>query len=532
MSTDRPDPVLGLEAALELEDWERCLRIIEDEWLSLAFGGDLPLLSRAILNLPAALCESSPTVGHLSELFGVLPLGTVPVQVPVNPDAVAELARSTRVRAFVGRTTLAFIGRRLRGQTRAAHAIALAASRVVDQTPLGNVDAAHGPVPQNSVADLKTFFYLHCGLTAHQADDPVMALRMFNQAWREREYDTTGFATRGTAIRLAIEAAVAGSPDAARRWLDRAADQPRESEFAEQFASRGVALAEFLIALDTSDAATIAHTSTAVTEGSERDEQWPFVTWARVRHALLRQEPEQALALLDALQTHYPQTAESDGLYAALLHVLRAETELALGRGNRARAALLEARPTAYFGQVTEARIALLSGNDDDAAKIAATTAARPDLNRRARLEALLIQAVAELRRGQSTAACTCVQRVVGMMADDAPQAAILAVPRSAIRGLAAALPDAAPLAELRDALAVPDLYPKAVDLIQLTERENVVLHRLAEGMNRQQLAHNLFVSENTVKSQVRTLYAKLGVTSRTDAVARAHDLGLLGEPG
>lgn len=530
MSTEL-DPHDELASANERQDWPRCVRIIERSWLQLAFEGDLQLLSRVVLSLPEADCRSSETVGHLSELFGAIPLGSVPVEVPTKPESIAKLARSGDVRAFVGRVSLAFIARRLHGHNRAARAIALAASAVVDQAPLGAANSAHGPIPGNSVADLKTFFYLQCGLTAHQADDPGMALRMFNQAWREREYDATGFAARGAAVRLAIEAAVAGTPEAARRWLARADEQPRSSTFAEQYASRGVDLAAFLIALDSADAREIATNSTAVTEGSERDEQWPFVSWAHTRHALMRWEPERALAMLDSLERHAPQTSRSDGLYAALVPMLRAEAELALGRGNRALAALAGTPPTRYFGRLTEARIALLTGNVHRASALSAETAALSDLTRRARIEVLLIQSVAELHMGHVPPAAAAARRAAALMTDDAPRAAVLGIPGRALQELADAIPEAAPLAELRETLRMADIYPESIALVHLTDRESAVLDLLASGVSRDELAAALFVSENTVKSQVRSLYAKLGATSRDAAITRARELGILPEP-
>jgi Response regulator containing a CheY-like receiver domain and an HTH DNA-binding domain len=60
-----------------------------------------------------------------------------------------------------------------------------------------------------------------------------------------------------------------------------------------------------------------------------------------------------------------------------------------------------------------------------------------------------------------------------------------------------------------------------------LTRREKVVLSRLSEDMTLEELAAELFVSRNTVKSQVRSVYRKLGVSTRAEAVAWAKRAGL-----
>lgn len=61
-----------------------------------------------------------------------------------------------------------------------------------------------------------------------------------------------------------------------------------------------------------------------------------------------------------------------------------------------------------------------------------------------------------------------------------------------------------------------------------LSRRETVVLHALAETGSRAEIAERLFVSVNTVKAQLRSLYTKLGVSSREEALVRAIALDLL----
>ena len=60
-----------------------------------------------------------------------------------------------------------------------------------------------------------------------------------------------------------------------------------------------------------------------------------------------------------------------------------------------------------------------------------------------------------------------------------------------------------------------------------LTRRERVVLAELAEDVTLEEIATHLFVTRNTVKSQVRSVYRKIGVSTRTDAVAWADVAGL-----
>jgi DNA-binding CsgD family transcriptional regulator len=63
---------------------------------------------------------------------------------------------------------------------------------------------------------------------------------------------------------------------------------------------------------------------------------------------------------------------------------------------------------------------------------------------------------------------------------------------------------------------------------IGLTERESELLSLLSTGMTNRELGTHLYISENTVKTQQRHLYAKLGVRNRAQAasVGGRHILG------
>jgi LuxR family transcriptional regulator, maltose regulon positive regulatory protein len=61
-----------------------------------------------------------------------------------------------------------------------------------------------------------------------------------------------------------------------------------------------------------------------------------------------------------------------------------------------------------------------------------------------------------------------------------------------------------------------------------LSPREQEILELVAAGLTNQEIADKLVISPETVKKHAGTIYGKLGVRSRTEAVARARVLDLL----
>jgi LuxR family transcriptional regulator, maltose regulon positive regulatory protein len=61
-----------------------------------------------------------------------------------------------------------------------------------------------------------------------------------------------------------------------------------------------------------------------------------------------------------------------------------------------------------------------------------------------------------------------------------------------------------------------------------LTRRELAVLCLLPTELSTREISYELRVSVNTVRSQVRAVYRKLEARSRTEAVTRARELGLI----
>lgn len=72
------------------------------------------------------------------------------------------------------------------------------------------------------------------------------------------------------------------------------------------------------------------------------------------------------------------------------------------------------------------------------------------------------------------------------------------------------------------------DGNPAARSALGISPRELTVLEQLAAGRSNKEIAAALAVSPNTVKTHLAYLYEKLDATRRTEAIARARDLGIV----
>jgi DNA-binding NarL/FixJ family response regulator len=72
------------------------------------------------------------------------------------------------------------------------------------------------------------------------------------------------------------------------------------------------------------------------------------------------------------------------------------------------------------------------------------------------------------------------------------------------------------------------DGNPKAQEALGISARELVVLRAIANGKSNKEIAAQLEVSPNTVKTHIARLFEKLGAKRRTDAINRARELGIV----
>jgi DNA-binding NarL/FixJ family response regulator len=110
-----------------------------------------------------------------------------------------------------------------------------------------------------------------------------------------------------------------------------------------------------------------------------------------------------------------------------------------------------------------------------------------------------------------------------GFISKAAPRQRIIAAIRAAAGGDRIVQTQRSQRAQVDEALRWPGRE------IGLTERESALLPLLSQGMTNRELGNHLYVSENTIKTQLRGLYVKLGVRNRAQAASLAGQ-GILGD--
>ncbi|HEY2893682.1 MAG TPA: response regulator transcription factor, partial [Pirellulales bacterium] len=81
-------------------------------------------------------------------------------------------------------------------------------------------------------------------------------------------------------------------------------------------------------------------------------------------------------------------------------------------------------------------------------------------------------------------------------------------------------------LDDFMPAMPAKSIQTQVAALDGLTARENQVLELLAQGLDNDTIARQLGVSAKTVRNQVSTIFSKLEVNSRSQAIVRAREAG------
>jgi LuxR family maltose regulon positive regulatory protein len=211
---------------------------------------------------------------------------------------------------------------------------------------------------------------------------------------------------------------------------------------------------------------------------------------------------------------------------AAHLHLLVGGTDRA--------AALVRLTPTGTRRQLAEARLAIAQQRPDDADVLldGVETHDWP----RYELEVALLRAQAALALGRSAKDVEAVIEPALTIADEHRFVRSLLVDGGPLDDALQGMLRRAPTGSHRDELAqrlraripLPRTIDDAATPFSPSSRELEILRYLATSLSNREIAAELYISLNTMKTHVRNLYRRLGVSSRSQAVAAGRARGLL----
>ncbi len=524
---DQDAPARAVRYAVAAGSWPRVVAILTSNWPRLLFEHP-GTLTRALRSTPLASMTGSPVVLALQEIL--LPSAAIRQRLPprLKESDWAAVGRSPQARFALEVSLSAAVLLRRRG----LYAQARAYDRQLDAIRSSSI--AHC---STQIVGLTSLAFAQSGILSQLSGETTEAIAQLREAYRHAGVSSFQFSASDVTARLALSYAIAGDQRQSVAWLARS----REAPVPRGLLARGIRgitlLAEAKIAAAQLDRERMERALGALGASLDLDECWPFVISTRANYLLTWGAPREIAAYCAQLQARpdqsVPRSMDADGSIAGPIRAaVEVNVLLALGRGNDA-LAILGGRYQHHAAlDEPRARLALLTGDSPRARDLALTALDRtPALLPIQRLELRLIIAVASYRMGRIPQAADDLRRAVSQAYLLSVLQPFLRVPRADLLAIAERVPDTLTLLGNERLVQATRAGGLEVTLVTLSGREQFILAKLSQGLPAAAIASVLSVSINTVRSQRRTLYRKLGVTSRLQALRIAADLGLLAAP-
>lgn len=492
-----------IERAFGTGDLESAAVLLDQNPIVAWYGFSREKLTEIVTTLER---EGIPRGEFLSVLADVLAFGT-PGHAPVVADELAdgdlselpltELARRMFALRLQGRPVEA-----LRASTKLVERFG-AAPRLFDNSPGWGLLIA-----------------VQHGITAMLAGEFAEALRSFARAQVYPASPALVHLSRDAYVKAAMIEVIYGDTDRARSLIENSDRLERTESWAEVSvdACRDLVLAM----LETDD-------PRAAAERLERfplrviSEMWPF--YGVAMHRVLRAAGDwrRAQFWLETLEELGLPAVDGEGFLGSALPLTTALSELQRGDLAAARSATERADAALPVATLVNALIDIAAGNPQAVLEPLAELRGRTKYLRRLDLWRLAAAAEALLMSGAKNECRETLEFALALPGGLRREELLSFSPT--VRGFGERELDAWP--RLPDGAGEgSSLFAYRVE--PFTERELDLLRALATGRSREQIAKSAFISVNTLKTHLRSVYRKLGVNSRTGAVLEAERRGLV----
>jgi LuxR family maltose regulon positive regulatory protein len=497
----------------DAEDWDAVIDTLDGQMFRLL--ADDPLrVHDAILALPRKVRDDNPRFTLCLEVGWQPREGLAQAYLTIARRAAGIFARLPREMSpwdLLHVLLIKTIVFRLKGDFAAALETAGALDELLD----GDDDISGRPIGTLAEAHFQSGMSRLLGL------DLVGARESFTRSFtltQNRGALTQALADRA-AEATALVRALEGETDHASTWLALVDEN-----------SLGTAglVAHALIAMGRLDPSDARHWLASLTDPAAHDELWPFVVHAANRYGLYWGDPVETDGALDRTWAEHGEQLVAGSTAQVLLTSDAADLALLLGQLSRAEAALDGVPSRTTWIAVPRARLALLGGNPKHALLFILEGQRRGRVERYGQLDLAVLRSAAELALGREDDATASLLRAVNQADKSGVIVAFHLLPHETLEALAALSPEAEAFVGRHELHGTSYLAPYTAVAGALSERELIVLRALEPGATVEQIAKKLFVASNTVKAQLRSIYRKLNVSTRTEALLVAAELGLL----
>lgn len=505
-----------LRARLSAQDWDAVIGAIETHWAVLTQTNQV-LLVEAVNALPAAVLEENPRLVAAKTYVNYLPVNgdvrPLRFQHAVAPatggllDVLADLTSRSVTARFQG-----------------DHARAISLVREAQEIIADVTDDEMAPI-RPVLADIRLQWAISLELGGELPDATRAYERTFDEALT--------FGNRRIAVKaagtLALNYAFAGNRTVAEQWLSRRPDilgvDGTQSAQPDTVTTTGELARAFLAAQDLRLEDAQAALDSAPSADVDRE------TWAMrlfVESALARASgrARAQLSRVGATLAAQPERTRTTGLNGWLTAMAVAELQLAIGdvaaAGRTVGHLPVPDLPASYDPvRVLRAWATLRRGDAQGAILLAAPGLAEPLSSPRITVELLTVVAAANLELGQADQARMHFEAALDLI--DSEQLAIVLLRLTEGERASLLVNQQARLSRrVQSELEAQEGVAPLPKTARLSERERVVLRHLMTGATVETIAALEHVSRNTIKTQKRAIYRKLGVTNRDDAIGIA----------
>ena len=342
------------------------------------------------------------------------------------------------------------------------------------------------------------------------------------RAWSRMREDTNTWRQVHAQSMVALSHAVSGDIAAARELTRSMRTNLTEHDWRGSYNSVGWNIAAAIVAVEDGDPGGALDLLDELDGQLAAVDHWPYILAARSRALMMHRSPGEAADIMQELFSQH-HGRRSSAYSVDLLRAAFADLLIASGQVERGQAILESGMP---LGPSALAHSRLLLKENPVLARTRATEMFNSGkLSTRMSAEALLTQAIAANRLGLEDDARALMTRLVAGIERKGNLSVLMLAPRAEVFSLFPQGFDAL----AAQARALPDNNDGGIAApVQLTSSEYRVLEMLLQYRSARELADELFVSQNTVKTHLRNIYRKLGVSDRAAAISTATRIGLL----